>query len=264
VWLAVQAVKEAKIQSLAQEAKQTYYNHALTPAPTPPSAVGGPFKEQQSFPDISDSPMEDISALPTPTVMQSLFVNLRQQYDNDDIVGYLKIEGTTIDYPVTCYTDNERYLHWDINKKESVAGWVFMDFENDVTTDDYNTVIYGHNMRSEIMFHDLRYYQDKDYFNEHRYIVFDTLYEYRVYEVFAFYSTNYDFPYITVRFDTEEAFLDLVAQMKEKSWFNTGVEIGSGDRILTLSTCTNITEDTRFVVHARKLAPDEIPVELRK
>jgi sortase B len=219
-----------------------------TPAPT-------------AAPPATASPMP--SPTPTPKVIQPEFEELRAEYGNDDIVGYLRIAGASIDYPVTHSGDNSYYLHYDIRKNASNAGWIFMDYENDVERDDPNTVIYGHNMRQDIMFHSLRYYQSWDYFNNHRYIEFNTIYENHVWEVFSFYRTDTDFPYIQVIFPSDEDFFSLATQMKALSMYDTGVDIKPGDRILTLSTCTNEDEDTRFALSARRLSPDEIPPELK-
>jgi sortase B len=129
-----------------------------------------------------------------------------------------------------------------------------MDYENDVAKKDRNTVIYGHNMNRDYMFHSLRYYQDPSYYEKNRYIIFDTIYGNQTWEIFAFYKANIDFPYIAVFFTGDAQFGALLEEMKKKSYYSTGVEATVNDRILTLSTCSNQETDTRFVVNAKLIS----------
>jgi len=246
----------------AEEARLLYeraqsQNHPLilyTPTPIMPET-----------PTITKTPtpLPTLPPTPTPKVIQPEFEELRFAYGNYDIIGYLRIPGTSIDYPVTRSNDNSFYLNRNIRKDISESGWIFLDYENDVENDDFNTIIYGHNMRQDIMFHSLRYYQSWSFFNEHRYIVFNTIYENHVWEIFSFYRAETSFPYIQVFFSSEQEFMSLAREMKERSMYDTGVEVRPGDHILTLSTCTNDSDDTRFVLNARRLSPAEIPEELR-
>ncbi|MDR1541492.1 MAG: class B sortase [Clostridiales bacterium] len=218
-------------------------------------------EDEAAAPAETPTPTASPSASPTPTAapreIQPLFQELRQQYNNDDIVGYLKIDGTSIDYLVTQSSDNRFYLTKDIYKNDNVAGWVFMDYENDVSKDDLNTIIYGHNMKNDIMFHSLRNYQSQSFYNNHKYITFNTIYENATWEIFSFYRTDIYFRYIQVLFPSVEDFFSLATEMKARSAYDTGVELRPGDRVLTLSTCTNESEETRFVVNARLMKEDE-------
>jgi sortase B len=166
-------------------------------------------------------------------------------------MGHLRIEGTSIDYLVTQTGDNEFYLDHDINKRPNSAGWVFLDYENDITNNDPNTIIYAHNMRRDIRFHSIRRYVSEDFFKTHRYIIFNTLYEDSVWEIFSFYRTDITFPYIQVVFPSEDDFYELLAEMKARSMYDTGVDVGPGDRVLTLSTCVGNREEERYVLNAR-------------
>lgn len=183
--------------------------------------------------------------------LQEEILQLRKLYDNEDIVGYLKIDGTTIDYPVVQAKDNNFYLSHDINKKLSPNGAIFLDYENNILQDDKNTVIYGHNMRKNIMFHDLRKFLDEKFYQEHKYITFNTLYKKQNFEIFSFYKTDINFYYIQVIFKNDDEFFSLVKSMKEKSIYKTEADVKIEDRIITLSTCTNEDENTRIVLNAR-------------
>lgn len=186
-------------------------------------------------------------------VPREKFVKLMEAFDNEDIKGYIKIEGTSIEYPVLQSQDNEFYLEHDIYKNESKAGSIFLDYENDIKKLDYNTVIYGHNMKADIMFHDLRYYSSEKYWEEHPYIEYSTLYNDYVYEIFSVYETSIDFPYITVLFDSDESFYQLSTQFKSNSIYETGVALDVTDKVITLSTCPSfsLASDRRFVVQGK-------------
>jgi SrtB family sortase len=201
-----------------------------------------------------------------PRVYQDKFDRIRAIYNNnEDIIGILKIPGTVIYYPVAYYAYdlNDFYLNHNLYKQRSAAGSIFMDFENSVERYDPNTILYGHRMATNSMFHALGFYENEDFFNSHRYIIFNTVYEDNVWEAFAFFKTHISFNYIKVFFRSEKSFLDLAAEMTERSMHQTGIEIKEGDRILTLSTCTNQDRDTRYVLCARMIKnKDDIPEEI--
>ena len=193
-------------------------------------------------------------------ILREEIAQLRQYYNNDDIVGYLYIEGTSISYPVVQSDDNVFYLYHDIHKARNVTGWIFLDYENDIMEENRNTIIYGHNMRQDIQFHSIRRFFDREFFDNHRYITFNTAYgEYR-WEIFSFYHTSIDFFYIQVDFETDDEFYELLAEMKARSMHESGLEVGEGDRVLTLSTCANDHVNNRLVVNARLIQETDITV----
>jgi len=239
----------------------------LTPSPVPsrvPAASPSPTLAPTPIPTLAPTPEPSPTPVftpeptpvpvPSPTpgpTIQPYISRIIEQHENEDIVGYLKIEGTSVDYYITQSNDNAFYLEHDIYKNKNKSGWVFMDYENDISRQDYNTILYGHNMKTDTMFHSIRYYRTYDYYDKHKYIIFNTLYNEQTWEVFSFYKTDTNFNYIQVFFPDKYHFYELAKVMKEKSMYNTGVEITANDRILTLSTCTNETDDTRFVLHAK-------------
>ena len=216
----------------------------------------------------------DTTAVPEPTKpplkakreYQTQFDRVRGIYGNDDIIGIVKIPGTVVYYPVAHHDrNNEYYLERNLYKNRSAAGSICLDYENSVERHDPNTVLYGHQMSSNSMFHTLSYYTDKNFFEGHRYVIFNTIYENNVWEVFAFFKTDVSFNYIKVFFRSERDFLELAAQMKSRSLYDTAIEIKEGDRILTLSTCTNQEQDTRYVLAARMVKnKSEIPADIAK
>jgi len=189
--------------------------------------------------------------LPPPRIIRQEFLDLRQQYGNNNIVGHLWIEGTTIDYIVVQGSDNEFYLYHDIFHNPSVGGWIFLDYEVNLAGEDQNTVIYGHNMNDRIKFHDIRFFADYDFFRNHPIINFRTIYEDTKWEVFAFYSAHISVPYTHINLETTEQWALLQEMFHQASRFDTGIRLTPEDRVLTLSTCTNTNVDTRFVLQAR-------------
>ncbi|MED4599104.1 class B sortase [Paenibacillus validus] len=177
---------------------------------------------------------------------------------NPDVVGWIRLEGSRIDYPVVQGSDNEHYLYRNYKGEASKAGSIFLDFRNNIGADDRNTIIYGHRMKDGTMFGELKQYVNRDYYDTHRKIRFDTLYESYTAEVFAAYYTTTDFNYIETEFNDEGAYAAFLENIQKKSLYPRDVEPGTEDRIITLSTCDYLLDPVagRFVVHAR-LVKDE-------
>lgn len=190
-----------------------------------------------------------------PTILPQ-YAQLYQQ--NPDMVGWIKIEGTAIDYPVMhTPAAPEKYLHVNFEGAYSYPGVPFVDAA--CTIDSDNLLIYGHNMPNGTMFRSLMQYQQKNFWQNHPTIVFNTLYEEQEYEVLAafydrvYYKTEDVFKfYQFIDPETEEEFDEGIAQFKEKALYDTGVNAEYGDRLITLVTCAYHTDHGRFVVVARR------------
>ena len=180
--------------------------------------------------------------------------------ENQDMTGWLSIDGTMIDYPVMQCDDNKYYLHHDFYGKEDKYGCLFVKDIADVNTPGTNFIIYGHNMKDGSMFGDLDRYKDESFYQEHSLISFHTLYEERTYEIMSvFLSQVYDkdedvFKYYEFyQADTENEFLGFYENVKKMSLYDTGVTAEYGDTFLTLSTCAYHVEDGRLVVVAKRI-----------
>ena len=170
---------------------------------------------------------------------------------NNDIVGWIFIPDTQVDYPVMQGTDNDYYLNHSWDETKSIMGSIFLEYQNSPELTDFNTIVYGHNMRDGSMFADLRVYSLQEYWEAQPYVYIVTDAGVYRYEIFAFLSADVDsLTYGTNpnRDDTKEKFLDLSL---ENSWLDTGIRPAITDRILTLSTCTGFGYSSRFVVQAR-------------
>lgn len=175
--------------------------------------------------------------------------------ENNEAVGWVRIEGTPINYPVVQAKDNTKYLNTSFKGEKSKTGAVFMDCNNSAQPLDKNTILYGHNMGigRDDMFGSLLKYKDEGYFKAHSQIQFDTQNQAENYKIFAVLHLNVadtDFSYLTQNFKDETAFINWVLQAKKLSLYDTKVEVLQDSKILTLSTCdrTLYGRNGRFVV----------------
>ena len=180
--------------------------------------------------------------------------------ENKDLAGWIKIEGTVIDYPVILTPGEEYYLNRNFKKKDDLNGLPFLNKETDLAKHNTNMIIYGHHMKTGEMFGRLQDYKNKKYWEEHKIIEFDTIYEEGQYEVMAVFPSrvygqeeNVFKYYQFVNAKTEEEFQYFLSNVKSLSLYDTGIEAKYGDTFITLSTCDYEEEDGRFVVVARKI-----------
>lgn len=204
--------------------------------------------------------IQDVYAAPMPPQQQAVVDNqqrplrdniVKLQETNEDILGWLELEGTKLNNPILQADDNDFYLTHNYKRNTSRAGSIFMDFRNDVSALGKHTILYGHVMRDDSMFGSLSKYADEAYANEHRVIQLETLYEEYELHVFAAYETTTRFYYLDTEFEGK-AFGEFIQDIKARSRIHTGVDVSVHDQIVTLSTCTTSDDDDeRFVVHAK-------------
>ena len=171
---------------------------------------------------------------------------------NKDTVGWLKVNGTDIEYAVVKSNDNSYYLDHNFENEYNKAGWIFADYKNKLDGTDRNIVIYGHNRRDGSMFASLKNILKEEWYSkeQNRKITFTTENEESVYEVFSIYQIEAEDYYITTDFKNGE-FLEYIETVKNRSIKDFNIEVTEEDNILTLSTCGN-DNDYRVVLHARK------------
>ncbi|GGA74429.1 class B sortase [Ornithinibacillus halotolerans] len=184
-------------------------------------------------------------------IVQEEFKELLEQ--NEEVVGWIKIPGTEIDYPVLQADNNTDYLNKGFNKEYSIAGSIFMDYRNTIDSMKQNTVIYGHRMKDGSMFDDLIKYKDEDFFEEHKTFEIKTLYDTYEAEIFAVYITTTEFNYIETNFASDDEFAKYLTEIREQSMYQTDVEVDEDDQVLTLSTCDYLLDpnEGRMVVQAK-------------
>lgn len=171
---------------------------------------------------------------------------------NNDTVGWLSVNNTKINYPVTQSSDNSYYLNRDFYGRRTANGWVFMDYRNDIVNLSKNTILYGHALLSGYMFGDLRKTIKSSWYKEEEnlYITFNTLNKEMKWEVISIYKTPYTTDYLKVNFFDDDDFLEFVDLILDRSVYNFGVKVNKDDYILTLSTCSG-NDNGRLVLHAK-------------
>ncbi len=186
---------------------------------------------------------------------------------NADTVGWITIEGTQVDYPIVQTTDNEYYLSVGFDHQEYRAGSIFMDYRDvfgfSIEDQSENIVLYGHNMANNTMFGSLRpYRQDDSYYKTHQYIELYSNYDHFTFVIFGLVITSgdatADWKYWQMEeLDTEEEYNAYIETVRNKSLVDIDVDVQYGDQLLTLSTCYDDTDNSRFLVVARKMREDE-------
>lgn len=233
----------AAVQEVRETAAQTTAPTETT-VPTEPTEVT----------EATEQPTEETEVTTEPA--GPLVQYRKLQEENPDMVGWLYIDDTIIDYPVMhTPKDPEKYLHKNFQEEESFAGVPFIDYR--CKEDSDNLVIYGHNMADGTMFHTLVDYEKKEHWQNHPVIHFDSVDEEREYEVVAafydriYYTHEKNFKFYNFIDAANEAeYNSAVKKFKEKSIYNTGVTPEYGQQLITLVTCTYQVENGRFVVVA--------------
>lgn len=179
---------------------------------------------------------------------------------NDDTVGWIRIDGTELDYPVMQTPDEPNYyLYRDFEKKDSARGSVYAREECDINEPSDNITLYGHNMRDGSMFATLNDYVYKETWENNPLIFFDTLYEYHVYKIFAVFKTEASidkgFKYHNmIDASSKEDFDNFISTAKRLSFYDTGITPQYGDKIICLSTCEYTLENGRLVMAAVRIS----------
>ena len=174
---------------------------------------------------------------------------------NPDTIGWIKVLGTDINYPVVQTNNNDFYLTHSFDKSYNKAGWIFADYINKNLKNnelDKNTIIYGHNRQNNSMFGTLSNVFKEEWLSnkKNHYINFSTLNNNMVWEVFSTYIIEKEEYYIQSNFSSNEEYISFLNTIKNRSTYKYDVNISKEDKILTLSTCTNVGKG-RTVLHAK-------------
>lgn len=210
-------------------------------------------KQSQAF-----SPSAQIgSSYESTSDIRGKYAKIKNQYD--DFAGNLIIKGLEIDFPVVQGDDNSYYLNHTIDGKEDKHGTLFADYRNNLVNLNDNTIIYGHNMLDGTQFGMLSMYKKLSTYQACPVITFNTIHKEYKWKVFAAFLINtrpqhdngYVFNYLRTDFASEDEFRNFYDEVMERSYFITNVDVTPEDKILTLSTCSLLLDDSRFVVMAR-------------
>ena len=209
-------------------------------------------KQENTFEDLIEIVEENIEN------QEERKIDINKLYEeNKDIVGWLKIDNTTINYPIMQnINDPNYYLRRDFYKNYSSYGTPYMAKQCNLNSD--NIVIYGHHMKNNKMFGELEKYKSKDFYNNHEIITFTTLEKEYSYEIFAVFKTtvytkNTFRYYENINFENKKMYNDFINICKDKSLYQTGIEIKDKEKLITLSTCEYSNKNSRLVIVARKI-----------
>ena len=183
------------------------------------------------------------------------------QQENSDIVGWIEISGTDINYPVLQGEDNEYYMTHNYKKQKSRNGSIFLTKDYNWEIPSSNLLIYGHNLQNGTMFQELLKYESEQYYKEHPTINFTTEKEDAEYEIIAVLKTRVFYKseknvfryYYFVNAETEQQYNEFVQNAKNESLYNIEATARYGEQLITLSTCSYHVKDGRFAVIGRKI-----------
>lgn len=218
--------EQLREQNRQAEARETVEEETLNQHIVPPISLaeeGLPVQQSESA--VGEQAMVDLSAY------------LAQ---NPDFVAWLRIPGTNVDYPVVQTDNPDDYLNHTFSGKSSVVGTLFSLADADYAAPGRNIAIYGHHLRSsgEKMFTSLMRYKNPDFYEDNKTVMLDSLYRHREYTIFAVVNMKVgDWEPSRTTFSGDAAFMAFVNRAKSESLYDTGVEVGADDHILTLITC---------------------------
>lgn len=218
-------------------------------------------KATTSAPEKETKPAEATGPEDTEPTEGGMLPGYAELYEiNNDLVGWIRIEGTEIDYPVMQTPGRtDFYLKRNFNKDDSERGCLYVREECDVFRPSDNVTIYGHTMMDGSMFAYLHEYQDKEVWEDNKLIFFDTLYEYHVYKIFSVFITTANlgegFTYHRMEdAESQEDFDEFIATCKDLALYDTGITPEYGDKIICLSTCEYTQDNGRLVVAAVRIS----------
>ena len=207
--------------------------------------------------------------------------------ENEDTIGWLKIDGIKTDHVVMLGQKNKEYdqgedgqnhyLNRNFNHQSSSYGELYIDHRCRITPEymTQNMTVYGHHMRDGTMLAGLDYYKKQSFYEEHPFITLDTLWGTYYFRVFGVFTVNLkvqkdaSFNYRKPDFKSQEEFMKFIKEVKNRSYYDNGVTVKENDRIITLSTCTYPTgrpgiDNARLVVMGRICTQEEVDQLLKK
>lgn len=172
---------------------------------------------------------------------------IKTEYNNNDIVGLISIEDTNFKEIVMQSTDNDYYLEHTVYHEENWRGQTFLDYRNDINNSN-KLIIYGHNSNYyNLPFKIFENYYDESYYKEHKYIYLQTNEDVYKYEIFSVYVEVSDWDYYNkMNFNSKDEYFNHILKLKNKSMYNTQVDISENDKILIIQTCSSKKEYSNY------------------
>lgn len=218
-------------------------------------------KKQEETSNVLDSIVVENNISKEKTERMIQVEELKKQ--NDDIIGWLEIEGTNINYPILQGTDNDYYLTHNYKKESISSGSLFLDKDYSFIRPSDNLLIYGHRNTKGLMFEDLMKYKKEEFYQKHSTIRFTTILDDSKYEIISAFNsrvyyqneTNVFRYYYFINANTKKDYNTYVENCIKSSIYDTGKTASYGEQLLTLSTCDYSQKNGRFVVVAKKIEP---------
>lgn len=221
------------------------------------------FPSDQSNESV-ENPVESLHEETSPKIIEKSerMIKIESlQSENADIIGWIEIPGTAINYPVLQGSDNSFYVNHNYKKQKTQSGSIFVDADYNWSIPSTNLLIYGHNMKNGTMFTSLVNYKSKKYYDAHPNIRFTTNSDDVTYEIIAAFeskvysvSDTSSFKYYNfINARNEDEFNTFLFNIKQISLYDTGKTANYGDNLITLSTCAYHTKNGRFAVVGRKV-----------
>lgn len=182
--------------------------------------------------------------------------------ENNEIKGWIKIEGTQINYPLLQSEDNNYYLSHNYKKEKNSCGSIYINSKSNIEDQNANVIIYGHCMKNGEMFANLHKYKQKEYYEEHPEIKIITEEKEETYEIICAFKSRIYYQdeknvfryYNQHNFENEEQYNKYIENCKKIQLYETGIEAKYGEQLITLITCEYSQENGRMVVVAKKIA----------
>lgn len=235
LWMGIPLIREYRqAQDSYEEAAETYVIEREFVPEKKPRLESGKKKKQKK----RKAPIQvDFAAL---------------QEKNRDVIGWIYIPSIDLSYPILQGTDNEYYLTHTWDKQEIFAASIFMDYRNYPDFEDYNTIIYGHNMKDGTMFHNIQYCMEPEHYQNDPYIWILTPQENYRYLIFTEYDTRYDSDTYTIFDGPGKSLATYLTKMQRQSLWQVDVPLKETEHVLTLSTCNGEHDLRRIVQGVRR------------
>ena len=181
--------------------------------------------------------------------------------ENNDVIGWIEIDDTFIDYPILQSSDNEYYLEHNYKKEKSKYGSIFAKNNCSISDNSSNLILYGHNMEDSQMFSELLKYENFDFYNNHKIIKISTDKEENNYCIIAVFKSRVFYNdeinvfryYNYINFENRDKYNEYINNCKKLQLYDTGVSAEFGEKLITLITCEYSQSNGRFVVVAKKI-----------
>ena len=213
-------------------------------------------KKEQNYSDVLKEELIELVDIPEQIEEEPSFkIDFKElEIINSDIVGWIMIDGTQVNYPIVQGNDNSYYLNHSYDKKWNSLGSVFMDYQSSKDFSDLNTFIYGHHSKNGSMFGELYKYMNYDFYNEHPSFEIYTPNGNYIVEIFSVYLDDANSDSYNQKFSSLENYVSYINLIKDKSNYKTNIEVSMNDKIITLYSCSheaNSSKSDRYYIHGK-------------